>query len=452
MSSLRRLGAHAPSSPPAPTGAASFSLRGPALSTVAVWIGLFTVSWDRFLQVQVGSFNVKTPTIAFGLALALGLVEGTRHPVRRGAKPTRIPLLLVATVGCFAAVGLAADDIRVAELQTVTVVLGALAPFLAVYLDLRRHGRVDAALTWFIRGGAVASVFGLYQLAAWYAGLPQIVPYDAESGGLGRISSFSYEAGYFGYFLVLVLAALFARGQLRGRPVGIPVILFFTAVLVLANSRATFITVPLAALLVLMRWPRRSVRARLWPVGAILLWLLAVLIVAAPGLFTSVTSRAGTLFDPDESTSNAPRLETIALVWRVVRDHPLFGIGPGNLLGHLGAYGQTPPPGATANSFVANDVWLQAGLDGGIVLLALEVALVVLIVATLYRRRHPVARTLIGGWLGFFLPASFITSYFWDMKVWVFVALACAIAAEAAPTRARREPAHADTVEPRLDV
>jgi hypothetical protein len=316
-------------------------------------------------------------------------------------------------------------------LQTVAVLLGAIIPFLAVYLNIRMFGRVDEALTAFIRGGAVAAAFGVYQLVAFYTGLPQVVPYEAQSGGLGRISSFSYEAGYFGYFLILVIAALFARSALRREAVNRKHLLMFLGVLILANSRATLFTLPLLFILLFARWPKSATRARLWPVFIAGIYLVALVVVALPQLFAGILARALTVFDPTEASSNAPRLAQDVVAERIIQNHLIFGIGPGNLIYYVPLYGGTLIPGSTSNSTIANNIWLQALLDGGVILLIFELLVVVVAMRTLLRKRSPVARMLMTGWVSAFVVSSVITSFFWDMKLWIVLGMAAAIASSA---------------------
>ena len=395
------------------------------ISSVLIWIGLFTVAWDRFGTFQVGSFNVKVPTIMFALGLALTITDRSFIGRIRG-KRQQIVVLLFLTVAFYTAIGFAATNVLYAQLQTVTVIIGAVIPFLAVYLNIRLFGSLDQALTAFIRGGWFAAIFGLYQLAAFYTGLPQVVSYEARGGGLGRISSFTYESGYFGYFMILVLAALFARATLRQELVSVPHVVFFLLVLALANTRAAYLTIPLLFLLLFWRWPEKRTRPKL--VGWAFVLGIAALIFAllSPSVVAVIAQRAASLFDPTETTSNAPRLAANLSSINIIGDNFWTGIGAGNLIDVAPSYGRAVYAGATSNSFIANNVYLQAMLDGGILLLLLQLLIVFIAVRTFYRRHYPASRALMAGWLAAFIVASFITSYFWDMKLWVILAIAAA--------------------------
>lgn len=403
------------------------STRRP-VSTAVVLAGLFTVSWDRFANVEVGGFNVKISTAAFALALVLTAVDAFRFPHEQG-KPQRVLPVALIVLAVFCVMSFFAEDREAAYKQAATVLLGAIVPFAAVFWNTRIFGQLDRVLTWFIRGGWVASVFGLYQLGAFYTGLPQIVPYGAVSGGLGRISSFSYEAAYFGYFLVLVIGALYARAVLRGQAVSRVAVFFFLVVIVLANSRATFFTVPLVFVLIYFAWPAATVRAKLWPAAIVAAFATLILLLIRPTLVSSLVTRATSILDTREATSNVPRLEMYDTASAIIRDYPLTGIGGGNLIRYAPLYGHANPPGATSNSIITNNAWLQALIDGGFFLLLVQVMLVVVAIATLYRRRQPVARMLMAGWISSFAVSSMLTSYYFNSSLWVVLACAAAAAA-----------------------
>ncbi len=365
--------------------------------------------------------------MAFALA---SIATGFDAVVSRHAQ-RRLPATLKwanAVLIIFTIAALLAAEMVPALLQVVAVLLGAITPAFAVYWNIRTQTRLDQALSAFIRGGAFASTFGLYQLAAFYTGLPQIVPYTATAAGLGRISAFNYEAGYFGYFIALTIAALFARAALRREPVNRRHLAGFVAVLLLANTRASLLTVPLLAALLLFRWPQKERRLRVWPIAIAGLYLLALAALVAPSAFSSATTWASSTFNPSEKTSNAPRLQTLTTAWDVTRDHPYVGVGPGNFAHAAQQYGQRIDPGSGTNEVVVNDVWLQALVDGGPFLMLTEFALVLCAGRQLYRRRNAVARALVSGWLAVMAIASLITSYYFDVKLWAILGLALAAA------------------------
>lgn len=401
-------------------------LKATQVSTLFMWLGLFTLSWDRFASFHVSTFNVKLPTVAFFIALALTVLDNPRTP-RKNTNQQNVLRAAITVVLVFGGMAIFAEDRSAAMYQTLTVLLGALTPFLAVYWNIRKFGRVDQAFTALIRGGIFAAAFGLYQLAAYYLGLPQVVTYTALSGGFARISSFSYEAGFFGYFLVLVIATLVARSTLRNEAVNRRHFTFFVLTLVLTNSRATVFTIPLLFMLLFVRWPKSNSKAKILPWFIAGAYCVMIALLAFPKSFIKVWERASTVFDPKEASSNAPRLEQLDFAWQVAQHHLTTGIGGGNLIRYAPTYGLATPTDAGSNQIIVNNVWLQALLDGGVVLLAAE-ALLVLIAVTMIRSSQPAVRMLMAGWISVMSVSSLITSYYFDMKLWVVIALAAALA------------------------
>lgn len=392
------------------------------VSTFFLWLGLFTLSWDRLAGISLGTFNLKLPVVAFALAFALTAIDRAvlrKQPVA----PHVIPKLSALVVAVFIFAALFAQNVPVALAQSAATVLGALIPLFAVYLNLQTYGGLEKALTVLIRGGVVASVFGLYQLGAFYTGLPQLIKYEATGGGLGRISSFSYEAGYFGYFLILVIAAVFARAHLTHRPVNLWLVGFLLTVLILANSRATVLTLPLLFALAFFRKPDKKLRQQLVPLVFVAVMVVVFILLAMPEIFDTFIQRAATILDPTEQSSNAPRLNTFNVAWAIAQQNMLVGIGGGNFRDTLASITGVRIPGLATNEVIANNIWLQALLDGGVVLLVAEVALVLVAARTLYRRNIGTARLLMAGWLSVLLVSSMVTSYFFDIKMWVFLAL-----------------------------
>lgn len=397
------------------------------VSTVFMWLGLFTVSWDRFANLNIAGYNLKVCTLAFALAFILTLTDKIKLSGRAGPRQIVVRCAVGMAI-VFVLMALFANDRIAALAQITTVILGALVPFFATYWNLRLFGMADAALTALIRGGFFAAFFGLYQLAAFYSGLPQVVNYVATSGGLGRISSFSYEAGYFGYFLTLVIAALYGRSVLRGESVSLSHVGFLIFVLLLANSRATFLALPLLFVLLFARWPKTIHRPKILPFIVSGAFIIAVASLAFPQIATGFLSRAASLLDPTESTSNAPRLAGINVALRIVQDHLFAGIGPGNLVDYLPQYGISVDLAATSNSTIANNIWIQAALDGGLPLLVAELGLIIIAIMTLFRIRTPASRALMAGWITVIVVSSMITSYYFDIKLWTFLAIAAVVA------------------------
>ncbi|MEG0027745.1 O-antigen ligase family protein [Aurantimicrobium sp.] len=408
-------------------------LYGSNLSSIFTALGIFTVSWEKFGNVGIAGYNLKLSVILFAFSLLFSWIDSWRRNI-----PLRPPFPIIfalALVLLYALIGLISTSQVAAQAQTVAVITGALIPFLAVLINVKLYGNFSQLLNAFIYGAIFASIFGLYQLAAFYSGLPQIVSYRAtDVNGYGRISSFSYESGYFGYFLVLAMVAVLARSVLTKTPTNQWLLGLFALTLVLANSRAAFVTIPILLGIFIFFWPRRIPRPRfgwLATLGAI---GLVVVIAMKPDVMQAVAVRFFSLFDPNEASSNAPRLAVLNSSWQIFSDNPLWGIGPSSLRDFLYSYGFQVSPTASPNSVIANNSFFQALLDGGVILFLAELAFVITAIAFYMHRSHSVAWILMSGWLTVLVVSGFVTSYFWDIKLWVFLALAiCAYAVQKSP-------------------
>ncbi|WP_166788311.1 O-antigen ligase family protein [Cryobacterium sp. MDB2-33-2] len=392
------------------------------------------MSWDRFGQFTVGTFNVKLPVIAFALTFALTAIDSISHR-RRGPQQTALITCAFVILAAMSFMGIFSEDVLASQLQAATVLVGAIIPLCAVYWNLQIFPNTDRALSAVIRGGYFSGIFGVYQLLAFYTNLPQVIPYEALGGGLGRISSFSYEAGYFGYFLILVIAALFARAFLRSEPVGRIPLFFLLSVLVLSNTRATFFTLPLFFLLLFARWPANIRRPKLWPIVSSAVLATGIAVAVSPALLGSFLTRFASIFDPTEISSNAPRLSGYAIQLHIVQDHPLAGIGAGNLYRVVSEYGGVANGTLSSNGVVANNMWIQALLDGGLPLLALETTFVLMAVRIMFRRRNPAVRMIMSGWISVALVSSLITSLYFDVKVWAILGICLGISSQVAEAK-----------------
>jgi hypothetical protein len=74
---------------------------------------------------------------------------------------------------------------------------------------------------------------------------------------------------------------------------------------------------------------------------------------------------------------------------------------------------------------VANDVWLQAMVDGGYLLLAAQIGFFLVAALSLARAG---TRQLMAGWLTVLLIEGALTSNFYDVKLWAVLGLGIGMA------------------------
>lgn len=395
---------------------------GRKIHTLLCLLGLFTISWDRFGNVPVGTYNVKLSVIAFAGALAASLLD-----VRRVAWSPQVRAVQWAISGFAAAYVLGvvfAVSVETAAVQAVTVVLGALVPYWATSRCVRLNRDVAPLLSALILGGLASALFGFYQLASFYTGLPNPVPYYGLGGGVGRIASFSYEPAYFAYFLILTIGAWFAREAITGVRHSRVVLVVLFAGVILSNSRAMVLMLPLLLVLLFLRARNLPGRKGL-AVGLFVgVYALVTAMVASPSLQAFLTERVTSIVNLHEPSSNAPRIEVYGNLLQLVADQWETGVGPGNLFLVGPQYGMLLRPDAAPNNVVANNIWLQALSDGGVILGVAQLVLVLVVARQLFRRGLPATRTLAAGWLSVIVVGGMLTSYFYDLKLWAVLGLA----------------------------
>jgi O-antigen ligase len=426
------------------------------IAGVLLALGLFTASWDRLANIGVASYNVKLPAVLLTLAFGLALVS-TRSPVARvvGRRSARVVVLLAVAIVLYCLVrGLLSAEPSAAVAQVAALLTGAVFPLLAFLLLLSSRRDLEWSMRWFLLGAAVASAFGIYQLVAFYTGLPQGIVYTGVGigGGFGRISSFNYEPAYFSYFLVLALGVYLGWSRLRDRRPAWAGIVCFGALLYLANVRAVpLLVIAVLVLLVLAGRAQRTPLLRTAVVSAAMVVVAFIVPVVVGWVQTTQASSSAEAsgssaeqapdetastpagaapqpapleaVDPAEQSSNAPRLGLYRAVIEQIRTDPVFGIGPGNLGPALRAAAPGAVQDQTGGQVVANNIWLQALADGGVPLLLLETALILAVVLVAWRRRAGATAPVAAGWLAVVLVGGMLTSYLFDLKVWLVLGM-----------------------------
>jgi hypothetical protein len=373
--------------------------------------------------VPVGSYHLKLPVIAFALALVASLVGDPRPGRIRAA--TRLNLALVALLAVYTTAGLVGIDHAASFGQLATVVLGAVVPYLAISRVLRTFPfGLSRALTAFISGAVLAAIFGLYQLASTLGHVPYPLEYSGLGNGFQRIASFSYEPAYFAQWLILALAAVGARAWLLKEPVSRKLTGLLVVVLLLANSRAVVLMIPVFLILAASRTERYARKAA-GTLLVLLVFVVPIVALTSPSTFGNIAARVGSIGDPREVTSNAPRLKGYNADIAITSDHPVLGVGPGNLFIVGDSYGLDYGLGVSSNTAVANDVWLQAMVDGGYLLLAAQIGFFLVAALSLARAG---TRQLMAGWLTVLLIEGALTSNFYDVKLWAVLGLGIGMA------------------------
>lgn len=434
-----------------PTAMTSSSIVRRVSEKVCPWLvalGLALSTSDRFLAIRRANLTLKPSYVLFAAALLLALLGG------RGA--LLWSRLLRFRTGAFVLVGigvlyglatLAGASVSGGVKQLVTIAGGAIVPCLALLsvVDVRSQA---SALRWYIVGTLVGALYGGYQLTAFYQGWPQGIPYVGTTGEIGRFSSFAYEPAYFGVSLT-VLMPLLVRDAGAGErrlhptvPASVPLVMVIVASF-MVNARSLFFSVPIAIGVGVIAFSRgdRASRVRACKVAGAGLLAGFVLFVGVAawrngsvgGGLATASKRGTSVTNTAEAESNAPRLETYRWAVRLVRKHPVLGLGPGRGFDHglveLGVKNRSridQPPDRAA---VVNNVWLQAAIDAGLLAPVLGAALCALLLLLWWRNRTVSGALVLAGGLIVMLINGMLISFQWDLRVWAAIGLGLALLA-----------------------
>lgn len=170
----------------------------------------------------------------------------------------------------------------------------------------------------------------------------------------GRVTGFTPNPNFYGIGAVLSAALAAVLGG--GLP-GVVALLLGLAMATLSGSRAAWLGLVVASLLVLARFPPR------WRYLGLLGAAAAFLLASAwfPGL------RLATLIDPGYVT-NQSRLEVWAVAWQAVTAHPLTGLGVGGFQSYYQVH--QPPTALDPHASHAHNLLLGLLVESGVLGLA----------------------------------------------------------------------------------
>lgn len=393
-------------------------------SVLFVHLGALTASWD-VVGVDLVGRTLKLTTLAFLIAVVWRVVDDP-SAVRWSSTPPRYRVATAFLIGLLAWMfvrSLVTDDGVASLLGFAAQLVPAGAPFVAVILH-RRHAA--ALVRTFVIGMAVSSALAVYEFVArsnrWF----WLTDYRARFGGTPRSASLAYEAAYFA--APALVALILALCWWQGRVWRVVFVVVFAAGIVVANARivAVQVVVALVVFAVLAVVMQGSQRARLVRglgiTAALGVGSLAMVWIAAPNVLDRIGDRVASIFDPDEVTSNSPRLEANERVGRIIADNPVIGIGPGRLGAEFEARGFVDDAATLGDAaFVTNNVWTQTLVDGGSVALLLKIGFLVAVAARTRRDLEVREAAVLTGWATLVLAAGFTVSNFWDTEPWLLL-------------------------------
>jgi putative inorganic carbon (HCO3(-)) transporter len=379
----------------------TLSLSGAALaqwrqtSWVGRWIGAlgtwrsssWLLQWGELilailaaLVYGLGPF-VETSLIGvllFAAAAFWGLLSLSDRPADTGTAATPAPgiftpiHLLVLLYGAIATVAVAFSPAKAAAFAGWTkLVLYLLFFFVLARVTRNDRGRA-IVITVYLLAALATSVYGMRQ---WIFGADALATWvDPESPLAKTTRVYSYLgnpnllAGYLEPAIPLSVAALLAWKSWLQKTLAVMLLGLNGACLVLTFSRGGWIglVVELAVLsLLLLYWlsVRFSPFWRRWALPGVLGAGTLVLVVAL-GAVEPLRDRVMSIFGGRGDSSNNFRMNVWQSVIRMIQDHPILGIGPGNVVFNK-IYPLYQKPKFSALS--AYSVWLEVMLETGII-------------------------------------------------------------------------------------
>ena len=266
----------------------------PGLERVTVALLLCFVA---SLQISIAAAN-----ILLALMMVCWIAQIVQERTRPAVPPFFWPLAAYAAVTLI--VSVFSLDPRTSLIDDKQLVLFVIVP--AVY-QIARGERAALVVDVIVSVGAASAAYGIVQYG--------LLHYD----NLGRRpeGAMSHYMTYSGLLMLVICAAaarlIFGR---RGRTWPALVMPALVVALALTLGRSAWIGASIAiALLLALKDLKLTM---LLPV------FIAILFAIAPG---TVTRRVMSIFDPQEPT-NQDRLAMIEIGARIIRDHPLTGVGP----------------------------------------------------------------------------------------------------------------------------
>ncbi len=389
----------------------------------------------RFLVGLLSSWRQTSVLIQWGDAIAAALLSLV-YALAPFASSTLVGLLLVACVAFWLLLTLS-DEATPANISSVTPIhllvllywgvaaiatalspvkkaalndLGTLTLYLLLFALCARILRSPRLRSWiiilYLHVSLIVSVYGLRQ---WFFGATALATWvDPESPLSKTTRVYSYLgnpnllAGYLLPAVIFSLVAIFAWQSWLKKALALTMLIVNTTCLILTFSRGGWIGLVVAILAVmalLVYWKSLEMPRfwRTWSLPIVLGGLIGILLLAV--IFVEpVRLRVFSIFADRQDSSNNFRRNVWDAVFEMIRDRPIFGIGPGH-----NSFNQVYPlyqrPRYTALS--AYSILFEVTLETGFVGLACFLWLIIVTFNTafLQMRRLRRLRSVEGFWL-----------------------------------------------------
>ncbi|MBM4436611.1 MAG: O-antigen ligase family protein [Actinobacteria bacterium] len=373
------------------------------------------------LIARTGVFDRPVGETLILMAVAAWILRAAwlRQAPRPAARWT-LPMLYLVAAAALAV--WFADFQRPALRDFRTVILEPLALFVVLVTTARDRAQGARALTALVAGAVLASGVALALIPAGAVvtdlAVPRIRGLFGSPNNLALMLERAVPLG-----LGLLIATRPGSPARRALTVGLGVL---AVTLILTFSRGAWIGALLGvSVAALPFWWRASLRMRALSAA------VTAALIATP-LLTLGFDRLALAFRGGDAGA-ASRAAVWDAAWRMVQDHPIFGMGPDNFLYHYRAY-LTPTawrePNLSHPHNIGLDAWLSVGLFGLVALVALVVvfwARWVRVVRRAAAGEHAILFGVAGSMVATLIHGSVDHSYFLPELAAAFWVLAAAV-------------------------
>ncbi len=389
-------------------GLAMIIFRKPFLGVLLL---AFFIPFER-----LGSYDIAGITVRLSQVTALITMAAVfcTLPLSRRLSlpriPTLIPLLLFFLVGLFGLFNAPnlERSVMVFLFTIFTCMISVVVPLL-----IRTPEQVQRLLRWFFASFFLVTVFGLYQFAGDWVGLPPELTglrelYTKDVLGFPRVQSTALEPLYFANYLLMPLSVLCSLFLMRDRTFStftqLSLIGLGVLNLVLTVARGGYIAFAAAIVVLLCIHFFRLFTWRNLFYGATALLLTAIIAVRFFGFDTLSTQFVSHVTNVFGGASYSERVEMFSIAERAWLDHPLVGIGSGS----FGPYASHHPFVVPTHGWnIVNNEYLELLAENGIAGLAAMLVIFAMVIVrsikALMRARDPSVKAILGGVLAGFI-------------------------------------------------
>jgi len=371
----------------------------------------FFIPFERLGSYDISGITIRLSQVTALLTIvAVFFTTAVRPHFRFPRIPILLPLLCYFAVGCIGLVNAPnlQRSIMVLLFTIFTCLISVLVP-----LCIRTPEQVRRLLKWFFISFVLVTLFGLYQFAGDWIGLPPTLTglrelYTKDVLGFPRVQSTALEPLYFANYLLVPLSVLISLFLMRDKSFGTKKLVALIGLggvnLALTVARGGYIAFAGALAILLCVHFFRLFTWRNFFYASLTSLAGAIIVFQFLGLDTISTRFLSHVTNLFSGASYSERVETFTIANRAWMDHPWVGIGTGS----FGPYESAHPYIVPANGWsIVNNEYLEilaeSGILGLIAILLVFAIVIIRSIKALLVAKDPYIRAVLTGVLAGFI-------------------------------------------------